>query len=175
MQYDISVRSPDGHLTVYRTLDIIADRGAKNLRSKGTRVWKAVRLDDGVPVGEPVALKDCWVETEGREADIIAKLLQSPLFVAMPDYARFFLTTDSHGDVFIDGKPETTAICSRMNKKQPPGYIKPDDELTELVPMFHFFHYRIAFKEIGESLNLCTSLATVFSVLADASIGTSGP
>ncbi len=62
--YDISVRSSDGEKFVYRTLDKISDSVAAMILGRGTRVWKAIEIKSGEPHGEPVVLKESWVDTD---------------------------------------------------------------------------------------------------------------
>ena len=162
-QYDISVRSADGQLTMYRTLEWLSYRSAETVRGKGTRVWKATKLLDGERVGEPVALKDCWVDGSlEREAVVNAKVSESEVVANNPEYARFFLTTLAHGDVFVADKPDITAKHFYMIDRKHWDRRHEDHSTPYLV------HYRIAFKEIGVPLREITSLYTVFSVLLDA-------
>ena len=70
-QYEISVRSTAGDVAVYRTIQSLDESGNSHLLGRGTRVWKAVRVQDGRDIGSPVALKDAWVEgSRQREGSI---------------------------------------------------------------------------------------------------------
>ena len=60
-QYDITVHTEDGKDHVYRTIHKVGGRGECILLGSGTWIWEAVRLIDGKQVGEPVLLKDTWV------------------------------------------------------------------------------------------------------------------
>ncbi|KAF7790466.1 hypothetical protein EIP86_001421 [Pleurotus ostreatoroseus] len=83
-QYQITVHSSDGDTLNYRTLGVLSDSGASRLLSRGTRVWKAVRIVNGEETGEPVALKDVWVDSDReREGDALVDAVEgeSPPFV----------------------------------------------------------------------------------------------
>ena len=63
--YDITIRSQHGEDVVYRTSGVLFDAGSDHLVGRGTRVWKAARIDpSSCEVGlETVVLKDSWVDT----------------------------------------------------------------------------------------------------------------
>ena len=63
-QYDITVEEANGTQAVYRTSELLSQSSEDATFGKATRVWKAVRLCDGIPIGEPVALKDAWTHEE---------------------------------------------------------------------------------------------------------------
>lgn len=73
--YDIAIFSAEREPQTYRTLELLADSGAHILHGRGTRVWKAVLLKDGVPSGSPLVIKDVWVDparpSEGSLFDTI--------------------------------------------------------------------------------------------------------
>lgn len=50
-QYDVTVESVEGATTVFRTVELLSGERSKSVLDKSTRVWKAVRLQDGVPSG----------------------------------------------------------------------------------------------------------------------------
>lgn len=81
--YCITVRNADGSRHTYRTCRLISDDGAQaGMRGRGTRVWEAVRVVDGVEVGEPVVIKDAWVDAElQREGDTMKELREEMVFL----------------------------------------------------------------------------------------------
>ena len=180
-QYDIVVRSRNGEERVYRTLGLLSNTGGSNLLCRGTRVWRAVPVENGRPTGDPVALKDSWVdasrEREGlvnmRIREAAAELAQVPLRTAVSDDARpgspfegsrspvgrtvheaiasTLMTVITDGDVFVNGATDCT-------KSLPEEFIDSDSD--------HLIHYRIISKEIGRPLQGESSLATIFEVLS---------
>lgn len=77
LQYYITVNDSLGSKHVYKTVDIESSIGAEALRGRGTRVWRAVPWDKSTSaqIGNPVALKDCWVDqTRALEGDVIHQL-----------------------------------------------------------------------------------------------------
>ena len=60
--FDIVVTDKHGNVQMYRTSELLFDEGAQTLNSRGTRVWKARVLEEGLPCGRPVAVRDAWTE-----------------------------------------------------------------------------------------------------------------
>ncbi|THH04754.1 hypothetical protein EW146_g10093, partial [Bondarzewia mesenterica] len=198
--YDYTVQSAGGIETVYRTKKILSDIGADALRGRGTRVWEAVKLEGGKEVGEPVALKDVWIDHDRmREGNILEVLRKSAL---APDVAErledCLLTVECHGDVIIGGSPDHTrdlmmrgkevkesitvstarnAVKSSGSKVATGSYIVAEDyhaqRKAKSIKYHPKIHYRIVFKEVCESLFAITSLSVVFHVLSWATIGLS--
>ena len=173
--YDILIRDKDGKSQVFRTLDILYD-GSDQILGRGTRVWRAQRVDSGVLIGDPVALKDSWVDDHReREGDIDIRIRQSALLLDDEDRERLvnsLLTVVCHGDVVIEGcrdhtRPIPTDRAPRRISKIPlhhPGSrIPPSPSLQT--------HYRIAFQEVGKPLRDETSLGDIFKAIVDVCAG----
>ena len=174
IQYTIDVTSAGGATETYRTTSILFDGGSDVLFGHGTRVWKAVKLDSlGHPSGQPVALKDSWVDGyREREGDISSRIRESSLSLSHDDRTclnELLLTVVGHGDVRTFG----SADCTRHI------FINDDEEPTaaaELNAKSHHagkVHYRIVFAEIGKPLHEETSLRAIYGALEGACIGTS--
>ena len=179
LQYDITVASGTPEQQVYRTAGVLADPGSQYVVGRGTRVWKARRLDTqtGEVVGEPVALKDAWVDSHReREGDINQRIRTSA--ASLPDVNRarleqLLLTVVCHGDVIIDGVQDRTRPCTDRNPAtglhdSSPKRIKHQHPAPLQVAQTH---YRIVFREVGKSLREESSLPVVFSALADTCEG----
>ena len=190
-RYDILVRSENGQERVYRTLDMLSSAGEDHLLCRGTRVWKAILLENGVETGLPVALKDSWVEeNREREGHINAQIRKTAAelsrnasnFVASASFIRqrskapredilqtidkTMMTVLAHGDVFIAGNFDRT--------KEVPGESsceehRPPENKVRLV------HYRVVCQEVGKPLADEVSLAAIFKALTDVVSGTSIP
>lgn len=75
LQYDITLTLTDGSRQVYRTRRLLSDGGGVYLHGRGTRVWEAVRLENGVETTDVVALKDSWVDGyREREAAVNSRV-----------------------------------------------------------------------------------------------------
>ncbi|KAF7790468.1 hypothetical protein EIP86_001423 [Pleurotus ostreatoroseus] len=173
-QYDIQVRSSDGSCTLYRTLDVLSDSGAVRVVSRGTRVWKAVKIENGMPTGAPVALKDAWVDSSRhREGYIHSQVLQSNyLSKERPKFQRYFVTVQTHGDVFQGDEQDRTLDLDIVDTSTSTG--GSGDEHASGSPHPHAaikagphfqIHYRIIYGEVGEPLAETTSLRKVFMAL----------
>lgn len=177
VQYDITVRSAEAETAVYRTIGVLSDRGAERLLGRGTRVWKAVKLVDGEEIGDPVALKDTWVDSNrDREGDILSQVLQSD-FVAKEhkELEKYFITAHTHGDVFVaDVQDHTPTFLYPDPAPYSKGSVclatRPISSSRVRLTGFQV-HYRIVYTEVGESLAETTSLHTVFKALEDAIYG----
>ncbi len=176
-QYDITVRSETGEKTVYRTLNLLSYLGSEKVCDGGTRVWKVVRLKHGEMAGDPVILKDCWVDGDApREGCIFHEIrgmdlpeqIQNPLVDAL-------LTVECYGDVVIGGDDSdapldhTIRLRTRSAQENPPGC-----DLTAVQILSHCrfkVHHRIVFKEVCQPIHNLTSFQDRFKVLGEACIG----
>ena len=111
-QYDISVTQTDGTSQVYRTKDILSDSGGVYLQGRGTRVWKAIRVEDGVETGDIVALKDSWVdEYREREALLNARIRNAAGTEAdRKRLGEMTVQVLAHGDVYVGGTLDRTRM-----------------------------------------------------------------
>ena len=112
----------DGHegpaiKTVYQTARIIFDHRADALRGRGTRVFEAHHLEDNVEVGEPVVIKDVWVDDDReREDKILSQLLNNVDDKDKELIKKYFLTVLACGYIIISGKVDHT--CDLITHKQ---------------------------------------------------------
>ncbi|THG93104.1 hypothetical protein EW026_g8036 [Hermanssonia centrifuga] len=153
--YDITVRSSDGEKFVYRTLDKISESGAAMILGRGTRVWKAIETKSGEPHGEPVVLKESWVDTDRMREGAVHQAIRDTNYSELD---RWLLTVQCHGDVFIGGNTEneqvdlTLAIIKHSYTRQSRYGTRSAAVLEhEMVynPQPHpRVHYRIVFKEV---------------------------
>ena len=167
-QYDITVRSGRDGEHIYRTMDIVFDAGSDRLLSRGTRVWKAIRIQNGAPVGNPVVLKDAWVSTgRQREGDIDARIRRSAMTLHEDDHARLvdmLLTVLAHGDVVVANAPDRTADLAETLKRKRYGRLGPSQT-----------HYRIVYREVCTPLRDELSLQVVYKAVGDICCGMSTP
>ncbi|KAI0916496.1 hypothetical protein AcV5_002974 [Taiwanofungus camphoratus] len=194
-RYDITVRTPQAEELVYRTTKVLSDGGADVPIGKGTRVWEARQVVEGEERGEPVVLKDSWVDNDrDREGNVFASLRSSaPSEAIREGIDTHFLTVLHHGDVYVDGEADESRIvmprgvdipqeCPRYNLFVP--WLSEDERLIGCYrhltlaeykarmykppPTYHSrSHYRIVFKEICQPLYEITSLALIMKVLSD--------
>ncbi|KAJ3556307.1 hypothetical protein NM688_g2099 [Phlebia brevispora] len=183
-QYDITVRSENGELTVYRTLELLSDGNAETLLSRGTRVWKAVKLVDGEPTGDPVALKDVWVDSSrAYEGDVLSDFFSTDFAskeVENEDIQKHFITMQTHGAVFAAGRRDRTPsfFVSTVGSPDPDPGVPTETQtgtgvhvptVRKRQPVLQpLIHYRIVFTEVGDALSDATTLHAAFSALADA-------
>ncbi|KAI0341057.1 hypothetical protein BDW22DRAFT_1397290 [Trametopsis cervina] len=194
--YDITVRSVDEdgrpHNTVFRTIEVVADIGVETLIGKGTRVWRAIQLDsEGKPTGNPVVLKDSWVDADSnREGDTLKALMNTAIASGDPAHVetlnKHFLHCLHYGDVYVDGQPDNTCALIRRGVPIPEGLkpftlTRPKPPLTEfekyMIPSIeHRFlefrhrvplrgaircHSRMVFEEFGISIEDLTSVVDI--------------
>ncbi|KAL4068805.1 hypothetical protein V8B97DRAFT_1872938 [Scleroderma yunnanense] len=116
-QYDISLQSPDGSISVYRTTRIISDFGAEALRGRGTRVFEAYLKihpeGNATENSKRVVIKDSWRECDRKREDEIRAEIFSDLEKAKGTEAaeadmKYFLTVLQASDVTVDGKKDDT-------------------------------------------------------------------
>ena len=172
-QYEITVRDEAGDERLYRTIKVLSASGGRYLIGRGTRVWKAVEIVDGVEVGDPVALKDCWVDSHReREGTITARIRASPMNDEDKEQLhKVLITVLTHGDVFVDDACDRTRVNPRSRKdddlqarnREGAAHSKPDR---------YQIHYRIVYLEVGVPLSEFTLLSDVYKTLGDACVGT---
>ncbi|KAI0683193.1 hypothetical protein BC835DRAFT_768834 [Cytidiella melzeri] len=96
----------------FRTEKLISDDGAKDLRGKGTRVWKVHRVvGKVVDFSKPGVLKDAWVDEDGeREGDILEEIRnQKGLSEISEKFLKSVLLTPiARGDVYIGNTRDGT-------------------------------------------------------------------
>lgn len=96
--------------TRFKTLECLSNLGAQALRGRGTRVWKVRKWADNQEIGEPMVLKDCWIDCDRlREGDIMEAVLASAKGTEHEAVLRrALLTTIMHGDVHIGDEIDQT-------------------------------------------------------------------
>ena len=109
-QYDITVRTEDGSSQVYRTLASLYDGGGTELLGRGTRVWKAVKLEEGVESGDPVALKDSWVDEHLKREGFLNQQIRSSAATLEDRKAveDTLVEVVAYGDVYISDAQDRT-------------------------------------------------------------------
>ncbi|KAI0954296.1 hypothetical protein AcV7_007565 [Taiwanofungus camphoratus] len=120
-RFDITVRSADGTNVVYRTIKILADFGADAPQGRGTRVWEARKLENGEECGEPVALKDSWIDSDRtREGVLYGELRDSDTSIDFQDAMKtFIMTVICDGDVYINGEVDDTRTLMTRGQRIP--------------------------------------------------------
>lgn len=186
LMYDITVRAASGNV-VYRTKRLINDIGARSIRGRGTRVWEANKVTDGAVTGDPVALKDSWVDADRmREADILQRLKSAGTgedfdFV----FSNTTLGVECYGDVFIDDRPDHTRQTHTV-RQAASGKFYPLPLVNNAASFFSETvapksfalklteqHHRAVFNMVGSSLYEQNDPYVVFMALAQITIGTS--
>ena len=193
-QYDLTVEDADCTQTVYRTLELLSSTRTELASGKGTRIWKALEIRDGVPSGKPVVLKDVWRHEElGREGDSLSAILRSqpsPHLRAL--LAGRTLTVLHHGDVvlrsssrrdpcvdctrrhpqnavrFLQKRPLTDARHVAVGERLEPDYVPPDGRRMLLGRLVH---YRIVVAERCDPLS-DKPFPVIFRALSDVCKGT---
>lgn len=173
--FDITVRSDDGRVSIYRTLEVMSTSGSKALHGRGTRVWKAVPLLDGKADGDPVVLKDVWMDhgeqPEGAKIEAIRTAERKTEFDDFVD--RLFLTVKQAGNVFVGDNLDRTRdlVTEDRPSTASPFDAKSDDSVHEKRGL-RKVHFRIVFAEVCYTIHRERSLSTVFEVLGYAAMGT---
>lgn len=181
-QYDIVVSYASGGKVVYRTQRLVSDSGAQDLRGRGTRVWVARLLENGVECGEPVIVKDAWVDSElQREGVTLEDFLSKDRPEILQDSAdEFFLTVMCHGDVHvangIDEPPQPDMTRTDLvHGASPPATPSPvfKCRIGQHTPWStrRKVHYRLVFKEVCTSIDDERCLKRIFDVLGEACAG----
>lgn len=203
--YDFTVKGTDSGgnpiTKVYRTIKSISEFSADVIRGRGTRVYEVKEVDNGVPKGDTLALKDCWVDDDRElEGDILANILLD----CKDEERELFLTLVVHGLVEVDGagmKDHIKAVMLRgldIHQGNLRYQFKHPDETKEdiaspnkvssglppssaFVPIARMlredkehhwkYHYRIVFKEVGISMYEIRSIRDAFQALIDVTKG----
>lgn len=189
-RYDVLLRTRNGEVRTYRTLDTLASYPADKLFGRGTRVWTAVPIEDGEEIGEPVALKDAWVDLKRVQEGTILERVQ--LADRPPEYTQpsedLFPTVDCHGDVVHDegtsrlldhtrcleesGARIGASASTREQLMHSLDAWKASRDVTSSTSdarprsMKPLVHYRIVFHEVCTALCDETSLSAIFGALA---------
>ena len=199
MQYNIVVRDKNtARETTFRTRKILSNIGADALQGRGTRVWEVIELDvDGNEKDvDTCVLKDVWADVDrDREGDILAAIRReakgrSSSWVKRVE--KYFLTTATYGDVYVNGKPdksrrwEVPKKVGLLELKTGPkesrrvatnlaavGAIALEPRSGEPVIQYYStkVHHRIVFKEKGTTIRDIKSLHSVFRYLGQAMNG----
>lgn len=114
--FDIIVRSKEGQTRTYRTVYYLRDTTTypdDRLRTSTTRVYRAIRVENGEEIGPPVDLKDTWVHPDCvREGDIIQRIREDALEAEDKELVEQYIpNVEFHGDVFI-GDDEPALDCT---------------------------------------------------------------
>lgn len=191
--FDIRVDSLDGTQRIYRTLQLLSQPRLDDLRGKGTRVWKAILLDNGTACGDPVVLKDAWVDADREcEGAVLSKIHALPINPETHTKARLeraFPTAICHGYVFVDkhGTRLDYVRClsptDDFTNDEPalvlspethyPVLQEPSSESADTRASRYTVHYRIVFTEVGKPLAQEQSLTLIFKMLAQVAYSTS--
>ncbi|KAJ3552850.1 hypothetical protein NM688_g3932 [Phlebia brevispora] len=164
-QYPITVRTQEGEEHVYQTMQLLSESSVDRLIGRGTRVWKAIEIQNGQETGDPVALKDAWVDSHREREGIIDSRIRSAPTTGPRLRAMSLLTVLHHGDVFIgDAQDRTLVLQEAESSSVPITTLRKRSERYQV-------HYRIVCKEIGTPLYEATSLATVFRTLKEVAYG----
>ena len=171
LQYDIVVRSADGEKQVYRTQELLSISRIDYPVGKGTRVWKAVKLENGAERGEPVALKDSWVdEHRTREGYTIASINKSAVEDELTEAIKTaLLTVETHGDVVVEGLLDRTRPfpTEDASTNSPAEASTSSSSCASPHHTESLVHYRIVFKEVCEPLAEESSISRIFRALVD--------
>src|ERR1700722_14511554 len=197
MCYEIKVHEKQDEQifqSVYRTFKVVSDVGAIGLRGRGTRVFLAHPLDENGEVdGDPVVLKDVWVDvTRPREGQIREALLEAADEQDREVLKTHTMTIQDSGDVFINGEPDNTHTMLRKlsipNRAtfclQPAVHLPRNSYLGEGENSQRDYafqraphsphrtypdkvHHRVVFREIGTPIDMLRNLKDVRAVMVD--------
>ena len=164
--FDITVQCDDGQMQVYRTLDCISDSGARELHSRGTRVWRAVLVEEGKVRGEPVALKDVWIQSRGETEGVTLYAVYDATRIEDDCIEDAFPTVRAHGYVFLDEKREVRDCTLQLGAEDSASQVSLEAGDSSRQSSRGMAHYRIVFAEICHSLHRERSLPIIFEGLA---------
>ena len=124
-QFRIKVtEDPNSDPVYFETVDWISNACSDYVAGRGTRVWKAMKVDikTNKPCGKICALKDSWVESsrkmEGEWYDIIYKAAKgNPELQRMTEES--FLRVLTHGKVLHGGRQQNTSHMRRFSCDHP--------------------------------------------------------
>ena len=113
-QYDVLLRLEDGTCETYRTRRLLSDGGGVHLHGRGTRVWEAVRLENGKETADIVALKDSWVDDyRDREVSLNSRIRETAASQSERDMLReMMVQINAQGDVYVSDKLDRTRANS---------------------------------------------------------------
>lgn len=181
--FDITIRSA-GQDRTYRTQKMLADRGSRYLLGKATRVWKAVRLEDGAETGPLVALKDCWVDpSRTREGEILRRIRHNILSASPGDedlVVRLFPAFEWDGDVLTGDDKSTLDLTCVLSETKTSADVAEDQEQsgsprpTKAASTAALVHYRLVVSPASDRpVEHETSVSTIYNTLAHAAGGKS--
>lgn len=172
--YDITVFLEDAQARTYRMRGLISHTGTE-LHTRATRVWKAVRIEDGQEVGDIVVLKDAWLHPERpSEGDILTELIADQPEEDRAKVRDLFPTVECHGKVFLDDERTTldTGCSFTMDSNvAEESDTQPQPSWYQSITQKDHLHYRIVFKDVCKSLDKETSLAVIFHALSQTALG----
>ena len=174
----------DGTYQTYRTKQLLSDAGGVYLQGRGTRVWTAVRLENGSETGELVVLKDSWVdEYREREGSINNRIRRAAVLQEDRDKLDASIVQVAlYGDVYVAGVPDRTrlvpdsecliglvlqslsAITDRVNPRRAASSKKRLFTGPQI-------HTRIVYKDVGRPISNARLLSPFFSALAKVTEG----
>lgn len=192
-RYDVLLRTNNGEVRTYRTLETLASYPAEKLFGRGTRVWTAIQIKDGEEIGEAVALKDAWVDLKRAQEGTVFERVQ--LADRPPEYTQssedLFPTVDCHGDVVLDeGTSEVLdhTRCFEESGARIGASASTREQLMHSLDVWkasresrdgpssksdpkppsvkRLVHYRIVFHEVCRALCDETQLSAIFRALA---------
>ncbi|KAJ3531368.1 hypothetical protein NM688_g7587 [Phlebia brevispora] len=169
MQYDFTVESSDGSKSLFRSLELIYGGESATRRRRGTRIWKVIRVIDGIPSGEPLVLKDSWIHEESEREGTTLRRIQdcNNTDDFQHNFSTHFLTVVRDGDVILhssrrppsrDHSLHHVQVC-RRNRQLGNGTSDSSPLSGRKV------HYRVVFKERCRPLHLDIPLSDVFRAL----------
>lgn len=189
--YDITVhwsdQSSQRKTSVFRTVELLLDVGAKTALSTGTREWVALELGaDGKPFGEPVTIRDYWIKDgQQREGDILDNIRKAAIESGDEEHIQnvenHLAHVVCHGDVCVGDKRDNTVSLHRRGNPLPEdrqtlvltcaeethGHcsIKLDLEATESQGLTH---YRIVYKHLGKTIDTVLRMSKLLKLLPQA-------
>ncbi|KAJ3552022.1 hypothetical protein NM688_g4376 [Phlebia brevispora] len=165
--YDIKIRSK-GLTQTCRTLKLLSSSRIL-LIGKGTRVWKAVRVDDRKEVGVPLVLKDTWTSPYLDSEGTVLKKLLSDLEQNHSQARSFFTSIEGYGDVYLN---DECTILDYINTfkladttRALPVTCRADPMDKESAGQPRYIHHRIIYKDLCRSLHSETSVVQFFQHL----------
>ncbi|KAI0342412.1 hypothetical protein BDW22DRAFT_1357756 [Trametopsis cervina] len=157
----------------------------------------------GEVTGDVVVVKDCWLDEDRMcEGDILAAIQEAARTSGDPKdeevFHRHFLHVICHGAVYVDGSKDSTFTLMR-NSAEIPSDLEPYDlvrredpadvanpphgsglqapldtpEVPDMVEYGSKYHYRIVFKEFGQTIDKLQSPRDICGILAQTATGLS--